>query len=144
MTAFRVPIFLRGKVIEDDWVEFGGRGSGRAFLAPDPHRWAEQLPLGSPGDLGDLHAVPFAEILDVLDALGQALDFETNPYIRQAYEAGLVATNYPASMLAQSYVALPLVFAREYVREMAESSVSVHLVPARCTCRPETAASSPR
>ena len=44
MSPFRVPLFLRGKVIEDDWVEFGGRGSGRAFLAPDPHRWAAQLP----------------------------------------------------------------------------------------------------
>lgn len=125
MSAFRVPLFLRGEVIEDDWVEFGGRGRGRAFLAPDPHRWAGHLPLGSPMDLGDLHAVPFAEILDVLDALGHALDFETNPYIRQAYEAGLVATNYPASMLAQSYVTLPLVFAREYVREMAESTVGI-------------------
>ena len=125
MSAFRVPLFLRGELIEDDWVEFGGRGGGRAFLAPDPHRWAAELPLPSPMDLGDLHAVPFAEILDVLDALGRALAFESNPHVRQAYEAGLVATNYPASMLAQSYLTLPLVFARDYVREMAESTVGI-------------------
>ena len=76
-------------------------------------------------NLGDLHAVPFAEILDVLDALGRALDFEKNPHVRQAYEAGLVATNYPASMLAQSYLTLPSVFARDYVREMAETTVGI-------------------
>src|SRR4029077_19709846 len=99
MNAFRVPLFLRGEVVEDDWVEFGGRGSGPAFLAPDPHRWVGHLPLGSPMDLADLHAVPCAEIVDVLDALGGALASESNPHVRQAYEAGFVAANYPASML---------------------------------------------
>ena len=61
----------------------------------------------------------------MLDAVGKALDFERNRHVREAYEAGLVATNYPASMLAQSYVTLPYVFAREYVREMAESTVGI-------------------
>jgi hypothetical protein len=125
MSAFRVPLFLRGEVVEDDWVEFGARGGGRSFLAPDPHRHLERLPLASPMDLADLHAVPFEEILDVLDAVGKALDFARNRHVREAYEAGLVATNYPASMLAQSYVTLPFVFEREYVREMAESTVGI-------------------
>lgn len=125
MSGFRVPLFLRGELVADDWVEFGGRGSGRSFLAPDPRRHVERLPLASPMDLADLHAVPFEEILDVLDAVGKALDFETNRHVREAYEAGLVATNYPASMLAQSYVTLPFVFEREYVREMAESTVGI-------------------
>ena len=123
--AFRVPLFLRGELVEEDWVEFGTPGSGRSFLAPDPRRFAERLPLATPMDLADLHAVPFEEILDVLDAVGKALDFEKNPHVRKAYEAGLVATSYPASMLAQSYVTLPFVFARDYVREMAERTVGV-------------------
>jgi Acyl-CoA reductase (LuxC) len=125
MSAFRVPLFLRGELIEDDWVEFGGRGAGRSFLAPDPHRYVERLPLASPMDMADLHAVPFEEILDVLDALGRALRFGQNPYVQEAYEAGLVAANYPAAMLAQSYVTLPSVFEREYVREMAENTVGI-------------------
>jgi hypothetical protein len=128
MSAFRVPLFLRGEVIETDWAPFGSRAAGRSFEAPDPHRWAERLPLATPMDLADLHAVPFDEILDVLDAVGKALDFERNRHVRGAYEAGLVATNYPASMLAQSYVALPAVFARDYVREMAERTVGVDVL----------------
>lgn len=124
--AFRVPLFLRGEVIEDDWVAFGP--PGRSFLAPDPRRFAERLPLATPMDLADLHAVPFAEILDVLDAVGKALDFEKNRHVREAYEAGLVAANYPASMLAQSYVSLPWVFGREYVREMADATVGIDVL----------------
>jgi hypothetical protein len=123
--AFHVPLFLRGELIEEGWVEFGPPGSGRSFLAPDPRTFAERLPLATPMDLADLHAVPFAEILDVLDAVGKALDFDKNRHVRAAYEAGLVATNYPASMLAQSYVTLPFVFARDYVREMAERTVGI-------------------
>jgi hypothetical protein len=123
MTAFRVPLFLRGDLVEHDWVEFGGRSGGGSFLAPDPRKYVERLPLRSPADMADLHALPFEEIFDALDALGKALAFDTNPYVKQAYEAGLVAANYPASMLKPSYVALPLVFEREYVREVAESTV---------------------
>jgi hypothetical protein len=99
MSDFRVPLFLRGEVIEEDWTRFGGRGRGIAFEAPDPAIHVERLPLASPLALADLYEISFDEILDVLEALGQALDFEKNEHVRKAYEAGLVATNYPASIL---------------------------------------------
>lgn len=122
--AFRVPMFLRGEVVEEGWVEFGARGRG-AFEAPDPARFAARLPLASPMALADLYEISFEEILDVLEALGRALDFEKNRHVRQAYEAGLVAANYPASMLLQSYLALPAAFDREAIRELAESRIGV-------------------
>ncbi len=122
--AFRIPVFLRGEVIEDDWVRFGGRGAP-AFEAPDPRKYAEKLPLPSPMAMADLHALPFEEILDVLEALGKALVFEKNRHIQAAYEAGLVAANYPASLLKNSYVGLPFVFARDNVREIAETRIGI-------------------
>ncbi len=125
MSAFRVPLFIRGELIESDWVEFGGRSSAGAFLAPDPRKYVDRLPLATPMALADLHAVPFDEILDVLVELGRALDFSKNRHIQQAYEAGLAASNYPASILKQSYVALPAVFGREQVREVAESRIGI-------------------
>ena len=125
MSAFRVPLFIRGELIESDWVEFGGRSSAGAFEAPDPRKYADRLPLASPMALADLHAVPFDEILDVLAELGRALDFAKNRHIQQAYEAGLAASNYPASILKQSYIGLPYVFGREQVREVAESRIGI-------------------
>ncbi len=125
MSDFRVPLFLRGEVIEESWVSFGGRYGGASFEAPDPAAHADRLPLGSPLDLADLYEISFDEILDVLEELGRALDFEKNAHVRKAYEAGLVAANYPASILKNSYTTLPYAFDREAIRELAETRIGI-------------------
>jgi hypothetical protein len=122
VSAYTVPLFLRGDVIEDDLITFPTRG-GDAFEAPDPVKYVERLPLASPMDMADLYAVSFDEILDVLEALGQALAFDSNPYLQQAYEASLVANALPESLLRNSYAILPPLFARDTVREIADSQI---------------------
>jgi hypothetical protein len=124
VSAYTVPLFLRGKVIEDDPVAFSTRG-GDWFEAPDPVNYVDRLPLSNPMEMADLYAVSFEEILDVLEALGQALVFETNPYLQQSYEASLVANALPESLLRNSYAILPPLFARESVREIADSQVGI-------------------
>lgn len=123
MSAFKVPMFIRGEVIEDDRVEFGGRHSGGAFSAPDPHKYVKDLPLSSPMALQDMQDISFDEILDVLEELGKNLDFEKNPYIREAYEAGLSAAPYPPAILKNSYIMLPAAFNRDSIREIAERRI---------------------
>ena len=127
MSSFDVPLFIRGELIEENWREFGlRRDSGDGFRAPDPHQYLQQLPLSNPMALRDLQEIPFDEILDLLEALGQALKFEHNPHIQQAFEAAMVAANYPASMLQSSYTTLPEVFSREQVRELAQTRVGIN------------------
>ncbi len=125
MSAFRVPMVLRGEVIEDDWATFGARNGKEGFEAPDPAKYVERLPLQSPMALADLYEISFEEILDVLEALGKALNFEKNRHMQEAYEAGLVAANYPASMLKNSYTTLPYVFERESLRELAQARIGI-------------------
>lgn len=125
MSHFDVPLFIRGKLIQENWVEFGGRGANNGFRAPDIHQYLDELPLKNPMALSDLYDVPFEEILDVLEALGKALDFDTNTYIQEAYEAGLVAANYPAEILKTSYLQLPMVFDRESMREIAQERIGI-------------------
>ncbi len=116
-------MFVRGQLIESDWVPFAGRSGSAGFEAPDPRKHVDLLPLATPMALADLQAVAFEEILDVLAALGRALDIDKNPHVQGAFEAGLVASNYPASILRNSYVTLPYVFRKEHVREIAEQRI---------------------
>ena len=100
-------------------------------------KYVERLPLKSPAQMSDLYALSFDEILDVLAALGDALDFESNAHLQEAYEASLVANVLPAEMMKNSYRVLQPLFSRDNVTEVADSQVGLDYlngwVPTRCT-----------
>ena len=125
MIAYTIPLFLRGRVITDELVPFDTRLGAAQFQAPDMRAYVEQLPLKSPAEMGDLYQVGFDEILDVLAALGDALDFESNTHLQEAYEASLVANVLPAEMLQNSYRVLGPLFSKANVAEIADSQVGL-------------------
>ena len=77
---------IRGKVIDSDLIEFGGRGGDLTFLAPDPHKIADRIPLASPRLMEDLYEISFEDILDYLAELGERLDIRKNDYLLEARE----------------------------------------------------------
>ena len=105
-------MIIRGRVIEDDLVEFGGRGGGLKFSAPDPAKYAGQIPIASPSGLADLYDLKLEDILDYLDELGTRLDnFEKAKAKQNAQDAiskypdlgcmvGLFAYNPPLCLQA--------------------------------------------
>ncbi|MDT5193431.1 MAG: hypothetical protein QOH20_185, partial [Mycobacterium sp.] len=123
--AFTVPLFLRGEVIADDLVSFGTRSGGSDFQAPDMSKYVGRLPLANPMQMSDLYDLGFDEILDVLQAVGDALVFEKNTHLQEAYEAALLANPLPAEMLKNSYQILQPLFARANVLEVADSQVGL-------------------
>ena len=142
--AYTVPLFLRGQVITDDLVTFGTRSGGDEFAAPDMTKYVDQLSLSSPMEMQDLYDVSFEEILDVLADLGNALVFDKNPHLQEAFEAACLANPLPVEMLRNSYQILGPLFGREAVREMADTQVGldylngwVQFEPARTACGAE-------
>jgi Acyl-CoA reductase (LuxC) len=123
--AYTVPLFLRGEVIADNLVSFDTRSGGAQFAAPDMSAHVGRLPLANPMEMADLYGVSFDEILDVLEALGNALVFETNPHLQEAYEAAVLANPLPADMLKNSYRILRPLFSRANVLEVADSQVGL-------------------
>lgn len=121
---FTVPMYVRGELITDDLVPFATR-LDHSFAAPDPVKHAHRLPLASPLDMSDLYSVSLDEILDVLTELGQALAFDNNPYIQEAFEACLVSNPMAESILRTGYIALPAMFNRDSMRELADTQVGV-------------------
>src|ERR1700760_2623426 len=106
-------------------VPFDTRVGAAQFQAPDMSKYVERLPLKSPAEMSDLYELSFDEILDVLAALGNALDFDTNAHLQEAYEASMVANVLPAEMLRNSYRILQPLFSRDNVCEIADSQVGL-------------------
>ena len=116
---------IRGKVIETDLIEFGGRGGDITFLAPDPHKLIEQLPLGSPSKMDDLYQLKFDDILDYLEELGQRLDLSKNAYMQEACELSYLTAPTTPPIVRGFYVHMPAMFDHERIRRWCDFSIGI-------------------
>ena len=126
MAEFKVPLIIRGEVIEDYAVEFRDRGNGgQTFVTPDVRKVLHKLIATSPLILEDLYTITFDEICDYLDELRQRLDLDTNPYWRQAFEISCHFSNLSRPVLEAIYRNSPNALARDNVRQLAEMRIGV-------------------
>jgi Acyl-CoA reductase (LuxC) len=116
---------LRGKVIETDLVEFGGRGGDITFYAPDPHKLIDRMPLGSPSKMDDLYQLTFDEILDYLEELGKRLGLSKNAYMQEACELSYLTAPATPSIVRGFYLHMPAMFDRNRIRRWCEMSVGI-------------------
>lgn len=116
---------LRGKVIETDLVEFGGRGGDITFLAPDPHKIAGQIPLASPRLMEDMYSLSFEQILDYLGELGERLRLEANPYLQEALEYSYDTAPTTKPIMDSFYHDLPFMFDKARIRSMVDFTIGI-------------------
>jgi Acyl-CoA reductase (LuxC) len=122
--AFNVPLIIRGKIIEDADLEFGGRGSTVTFTAPDIKKHLAELPLAKPSDLAELHRLPFEEVLDYLQELGQQLA-TGNDYVEQARALSYLTSGLSKGVVDNFFSNIGQTFSRDYIREHAENCIGV-------------------
>jgi hypothetical protein len=125
MTQPIAPMIIRGQVITDNLIEVGGRGGDLAFLTPDAHKYIDKLPLGNPAKLADLYTLSFEDILDYAQALGERLDFASNPYLQEACELSYLTAPTTPTMVKGSYMGLRHMLTREAITEAVESTVGI-------------------
>ena len=116
---------LRGKVIESDLIEFGGRGGDLAFLAPDPAKIVDQLPLASPRLMEDLYELSFEDILDFLAELGTRLELRDNPWLQESLEYSYATAPTTEPIMDHFYHDLPAMFDKERIRGMVDFNIGV-------------------
>ncbi|TAL02165.1 MAG: long-chain-fatty-acyl-CoA reductase [Rhodospirillaceae bacterium] len=116
---------IRGKVIDTDLVEFGGRGGDLAFLAPDPHKLISQLPLGSPSKLDDLYQLSLEQILDYFEELGKLLDLQKNTYMQEACELSYLTSPATPPIVRGFYEHMPAMFDRHRIKRWLDMSVGI-------------------
>ena len=119
------PMIIRGKVISENLIEVGGRGGDLQFLAPDPHHYLEQIPLGNPEKMADLYQISFEEILDYLEELGQKLNPEKNAHVHRARELSYLTAPTTRGLVDLQYGNMANAFQRETVRGLAQKSIGI-------------------
>ncbi len=119
------PMIIRGQVITDNLIDVGGRGGDLVFQTPDAHKYIDQLPLGNPAKLADLYTLSFEDILDYAQALGERLEFNSNPYLQEACELSYLTAPVTPSMVKGSYMGLRQLLTRESVTEQVENTVGI-------------------
>jgi hypothetical protein len=125
MDTVSVPLIIRGRIIENGGVEFGGRRAGSRFVTPDVKAHLAELPLARPSSLHELHTLSFDQILDYLGALGEALRLETNPHLQQALELSLRTSGLTEGILRACYQTIGQVFDRGLLHDMVDGTIGV-------------------
>jgi hypothetical protein len=125
MSDFKVPLIIRGEVIEDYEVQHHDRSLGRSFLTPNVAKYADRMVAKSAAALNDLYTVSFDEICDYLGELGRRLDLDRNPYWREAFEVSCHASNLSRPVLEAVYRNSPAGFDPVLVREVAEVRIGI-------------------
>ncbi len=125
MTHPIAPMIIRGQVITDNLIEVGGRGGDLSFLTPDANKYIDQLPLGNPARLADLYTLSFDDILDYAVELGERLALHKNQYLQEACELSYLTAPTTPTIVKASYMGLHNMLSREFISEMAESTVGI-------------------
>ena len=117
MNEFKVPLIIRGEIIEDYEVDHVDRTGGLKFKTPDTKKYVKQLVLSDPLKQWDMYEISLEDILDFLHAVGERLDLDTNPHWRQAFDISCFTTNLSRPVVEASYRACQSYLDRERVRE---------------------------
>jgi len=125
MSRFTVPLLLRGQIIDEATVEFGGRRGGVSFSAPDVSKHLDALTLSTPSKMGDLYAITLEEIFDFLAKLGERLHPAENRHLQESFELSRLTSGLSDSILRHHYDGIPNYFRKEVVRDIAERLVGV-------------------
>jgi hypothetical protein len=135
MAQFHVPLIIRGRIIDDKDVEFGGRGGGAAFTTPDVKKHSQALPLGTPSSLSELSALAFDDILEYMGALHERMSFARNPHLQEAFELARGTSGLTEPLLRRTYQIMRDCFDPKFVREFADSSIGIRYLDGWVTRR---------
>jgi len=125
MSDFKVPLIIRGEVIEDYEVEHRDGGLGRSFLTPNVANYVDRMVAKSAAALFDLYTISFGEICDYLGELGERLDLDKNPHWREAFEVSCHASNISRSVLEAVYRNSRAALDPAHVYEVAEVRIGI-------------------
>jgi len=125
MTLYTVPLIIRGEVIEDADVEYGGRKAETRFRTADVSKYMDRLPLSAPSAMADLYSLSFDQVLDFLEELGTRLTLKGNLHLQEALALSIQTSGLGEAILRDCYANLCQVFDRQRMREIADILIGI-------------------
>ncbi len=128
MSQIIAPAVIRGQVITDNLIGFGGRGGAMEFLSPDPNTLIDRLPLRNPAAMRKLYTLSIDEIIDYLVELGTRLDIERNGHMQEALEQSYAVSELTPPILRWQYSLIQHFFSREMLRAYIDVPIGIPYV----------------
>jgi Acyl-CoA reductase (LuxC) len=125
MTVYRVPLIIRGRLVESSDAHFGGRRPDTSFGTSDVRRYLHEMALSTPSSLADLYQLSFAQILAYLAELGTRLDFNENTYLQEAFELSCKTSGLTEAILRNCYENIGGFFRESVLRDNVERTIGV-------------------
>lgn len=126
MSHYQVPLIVRGQIIEESTLEFGGRKGDIRFTTADAGKHLPRLLQQDSEAMAAYQALSIDSIARFLDELGQRLDLDSNPWLQQAFELSCHTSGISSSILEAIYRHIGRkLFAYDNVMEYAESRIGV-------------------
>jgi len=98
-----VPHVVKGRLVDDATEDFG------SFMSPKIDLDDLVWPRTEPGPAFD---TPIHDVLDFLDEVKKALDFDTNPLLQEALERTMAHSTLEQRIIENTYRAIPVFFDR--------------------------------
>lgn len=128
MAQIVAPAVIRGQVITDNLVSFGGRGGEMEFFSPDPATIIGRLPLRNPAEMRKLYTLTIDEIIDYIVELGAALNLDRNAHMQESLERSYAATDLTPSILRWQYSLIGPYLSRDMVRAYIDVPIGIPFV----------------
>ncbi len=122
---FRIPLIVRGEVIDDCLLEFNGRRGEIGFCTPDVEHYIDKIVLQRPSAMADLYSIDFESILDYLSELSERLNFTNNAHMQEAFDLSCLTSGLSESILRYQYENIPYYFQRDVVEDMTENLIGI-------------------
>ncbi|NIB41703.1 long-chain-fatty-acyl-CoA reductase [Pseudomaricurvus alkylphenolicus] len=120
-TYVKIPLIIRGEIIEDYDIEHRDRSGESTLLTPDVSKYSAQLLSDNSQSLMDLYDISYDDIVEFLCALGQRLDLDHNPYWREAFEQSKRISNLSDAVMEFYYRGATRVFNKAAIDEIVEN-----------------------
>jgi len=122
MKVYKVPLVIRGEVIEDYTIEYPGRKGGVSFVTPDVNKYMRRL-VTTPAALDDLYKISMDEILDFMVEFGQRFNLHNNVHLQEAFEISTLTSGMTEPVLRGVYSGFDVICNKDFLARYVDMQV---------------------